>query len=98
MADEFGVTPSELRNTSADLNYVSSRVKAVMSSLEGSLSGEGDRWGNGNIGQQFADGSNGYLAQLNWVEGSVEAKTNLLDYYSGQLKQAADSFQQSDEG
>jgi hypothetical protein len=50
-----------------------------------------------DLGDQFARGSNGYLAHLDWVQGSVEAKAGLLDYYSGALSQAGDSFQQSDE-
>ena len=98
MAEQFGVTPSELRSTSGDLHDVSSRMKGVMSLLRAQLGAEGAAWGGGSIGKQFADGPNGYLAQVDRVGGSVDAKTSLLDDYSDKLKQAADTFQRSDEG
>ena len=88
MADEFRVTPDELRRVSSDLHDVSSAMKAVMSTLRAQLAAEGPVWGGGDMGHQFADGPNGYLAQLDWVNGSVDAKTSLLDYYSDLLKQA----------
>lgn len=97
MADQFGVTPEELRRVSRNLHDVSSAMKAVMSSLRAQLAAEGPVWGTGEMGHQFADGPNGYLAQLGWVNGSVDAKTGLLDYYSDLLKHAADTFQQADE-
>jgi hypothetical protein len=98
MADQFGVTPGELRTVSGDLVEVSSRMTAVMSSLAAQLAGEGVAWGDDSLGQQFAHGPNGYLAQRNWVAGSVDAKTNLLGYYAEQLRNAANSFEQSDNG
>jgi uncharacterized protein YukE len=98
MAEQFGVTPPELRGTSGDLHDTSSHVKGVMSTLRGHLAAEGARWGTGDIADKFANGANGYLAQSNWVDGSVDAKTGLLDYYSDMLKHSADSFEQSDEG
>jgi uncharacterized protein YukE len=97
VAEQFGVTPPELHSVSGDLHGVSSRMKGVLSSLRAQLAGEGAAWGNDSIGHQFANGANGYLAQADWVEGSVDAKTNLLDYYSDQLRNAADTFEQSDE-
>jgi uncharacterized protein YukE len=95
MSEPFGVTPAELRSVSSDLNDASSQMKGVMSSLRGQLAAEGAPWGGGSIGEA-ATGPNGYLAQGDWVDGSVDAKTNLLDYYSEMLKQAADTFEQSD--
>jgi hypothetical protein len=97
MAAEFGVTPDELRRVSRDLHDESSKMKAVMSTLRAQLAAEGPVWGDDETGRQFADGPNGYLAQLDWVMRSVDAKTDLLDYYSDLLKQAADTFQQADE-
>ncbi len=43
MAEQFGVTPRELRGVSADLGGASSRVKAVMASLRAQLASEGAR-------------------------------------------------------
>jgi uncharacterized protein YukE len=96
MADPLGVTPPELRATSQHLSDVSGRMKDVLSSLQANLSGEGAAWGDDKIGDQYANGDGGYLAQQGWVDGSIDAKTGLLDYYSKGLKKAADSFEQQD--
>ncbi|MEZ0363592.1 WXG100 family type VII secretion target [Mycobacterium sp. pUA109] len=93
MTEPLHVKPDDLRATSRDLADVSSRLKAVMSSLQGKLSGEGAAWGNDKIGDQFANGGNGYLAQVNWVQGSIDAKTDLLDSYAEGLKNTADTFE-----
>ena len=98
MAEQFGVTPPELRRVYGDLGEVSSRMTAVMSSLRAQLGAEGAGWGNDSLGHQFANGPSGYLAQRNWVQGSVDAKIILLDYYSEQLRNAAHSFEHSDQG
>jgi uncharacterized protein YukE len=97
MSEPLGVTPPELRATSKHLNDVSARMDKVLSTLRGKLSDEGAAWGDDKIGDQFANGDAGYLAQLDWVDGSVEAKTGLLNYYSRGLKGAAESFDQQDE-
>jgi len=97
MADNFGVTPQELRATSQHLNDVSGRMKDVLSSLRDKLSAEGVAWGDDTIGDQFANGDGGYLAQQAWVDDSVGVKTDLLDYYSRGLKGGADSFEQTDQ-
>ena len=97
MAEQLGVTPPDLRATSEHLYDVSNRMKEVLSTLRARLAAEGVAWGDDEMGEQFANGSGGYLAQLKWVDGSVAAKTELLDYYSRGLKGAADSFEQQDQ-
>lgn len=97
MADELGVGPSDLRSTSKNLNDVSVRMKNVLSSLQANLASEGAAWGDDKMGDGFAKGGGGHLAQRDWVDGSVEAKTGLLDYYSDGLKGSADSFEQHDQ-
>jgi uncharacterized protein YukE len=97
MSEPLGVTPSTLRATSKHLNDVSTRMKEVLSSLRGKLAAEGAPWGSDSMGDQFAKGESGYIAQRDWVDKSVGAKTSLLDYYSHGLKKAADSFEQQDE-
>ena len=97
MTDPLGVTPDELRSTSQHLGDVSARMKDVLSTLRANLGGEGAAWGDDRTGEQFADGDGGYLSQLKWMDGSISAKTNLLDYYSRGLKGAADSFEQNEE-
>jgi uncharacterized protein YukE len=97
MTDPLQVTPDELRATSEHLAAVSSQMKNVLSSLQSKLSNEGEPWGNDKTGHAFAEGPNGYLAQQDWVNKSIDAKTQLLDQYAGQLKNTADSLQQQDQ-
>lgn len=97
MPDEFGVTPSELRTTSKHLNDVSVRMKNVLSALQANLVAEGAAWGDDKMGDGFAKGKQGHLAQRDWVDGSVVVKTDLLDYYADGLKGSADSFEQDDQ-
>lgn len=97
MAEFLGVTPDDLRATSEHLYDVSGRMKDVLSTLRDRLSAEGVAWGDDEMGDQFANGPGGYLAQRKWVDGSVAAKTGLLDYYSRALKGAADSFEHNDQ-
>jgi uncharacterized protein YukE len=97
MSDPLDVTPEELREASRHMSEVSDRMKNVMSSLQGKLSGEGAAWGDDEIGHQFADGGDGYLSQLDRVHTSVDAKTQLLEGYSESMRAAADNFEQSDQ-
>jgi hypothetical protein len=97
VVDPLGVTPQELRATSEELNEVSSRMKDALSSMRAALAAEGAPWGDDSLGDQFANGDGGFVAQMNHVEESIAAKTDLLDYDAGLLKGAADSFQAQDE-
>ena len=97
MVEPLGVTPPDLRATSGHLNDASGRMKDVLAALRAKLGGEGAAWGDDKIGDQFTKGDAGYLAQLDWVGGSIDAKTGLLDYYSRGLKDAADTFEQQDQ-
>ena len=68
----------------------------MQSALLEMLVGEGEAWGSDKIGNQFADGGQGYRAQSDWVDGSIDAKTELLDYYSHGLRITADALEQQD--
>jgi hypothetical protein len=96
MTEPLGVTPGDLRATSRYLADISARMKDVQSSLGGTLGFEGEAWGHDKIGNQFANGAHGYRSQLDWVDGSIEAKTNLLDGYSDSLKMTADALEEQD--
>ena len=96
MTDPLGVTLNELRATSRYLADVSSRMKGVHSALLEMLVAEGEAWGNDKIGKQFADGGQGYRSQADWVDGSIDAKTELLDYYAEGLRVTADALEQQD--
>jgi hypothetical protein len=67
-------------------------MKGVMSTLRGQLAGEGAAWG------RFATGANAMSGQLNWVNGSMDAKTTLPAHYSDTLTQAANSCALFDHG
>ncbi len=96
MTEPLGVTPADLRAASGYLADVSTRMKEVQSALRAMLSGEGAAWGHDKIGNQFASGGQGYHSQRDWVDGSIDAKTGLLDYYSDGLRTAADTLEQQD--
>jgi hypothetical protein len=94
LTELLGVDPFDLRMTSRYLADVSDRMKAVKSSLLELLSGEGEAWGHDKIGDRFANGGQGYRSQTNWVDGSIDAKTDLLDYYADRLRHAANALEQ----
>jgi hypothetical protein len=69
-----------------------------MASWRENLANEGAAWGEDEIGNSFADGDAGYVAQLEWVDRSVDpAKTGLLDFYAQALKTVADSAERYDQ-
>jgi len=96
VTDLLGVDPFDLRMTSTYLADVSDRMKAVQSELHEMLSAQGEAWGHDKIGDQFANGGQGYRSQLNWVDGSIAAKNELLDYYSNRLRHTANALEQQD--
>lgn len=96
MLEPLGVRPDDLRAASDYLADVSSRMKELQSALQDALGVEGEAWGSDKIGDQFASGGQGYRSQSDWVDGSIDAKTRLLDYYSHGLRTAADSLEQQD--
>lgn len=98
MTDPLKVTPDGLRATSDHLEDTSDKVKKVLTSLNAKLDGEGPAWGHDSIGDGFANGPDGYLAQLDWVNSSVGAKTKLLDGYSDSMRTTADTLEVQDKG
>lgn len=94
MADSLGVNLDDLRKASNDLADVSARFKQVFTSLTNNLAALGSPWGDDKTGDQFAEGDSGYLAQKDWVSGSIDGKTQLLDKYSQNLSDAATDFGQ----
>jgi len=97
MSEPLGLTPADLRAASDYLADVSTQMKDVQSALRAMLGGEGEAWGHDKIGNRFASGGQGYRSQWDWVDGSIDAKTELLDYYSMSLRNTADSLEQQDD-
>jgi uncharacterized protein YukE len=93
MAEQFRVTPPELRGVAGDLGEVSSQVKQVMASLRAQLAGESA----GIACALTAGDANSFHAQCDHVQTTVDpADTGVLDYWANYLGQAADVFQRSD--
>lgn len=96
MSDPWGVAPDGVRVAGEHLEEVSAKLKRVLSSLNAKLDGEGAAWGDDEAGRGFADGPGGYLAQVDWVDGSFGLKTDLLDHYSVIMRDAADTLEGQD--
>ena len=93
MAEQFGVTPPELRSVAGDLGEVSSQIKAVMASLRAQIAGEGA----GIACALSAGDASSFHAHCDHVHTTVDpADTGVLDYWANYLGQAADVFQRSD--
>jgi WXG100 family type VII secretion target len=97
MTQPLSVNPNELRAAAANLADVSSQMKQVLSSLNAQLATLGSPWGNDSIGDGFANGSSGYLAQVDQVNSSIKAETQILDSLSQSLTTSANNFQQADQ-
>lgn len=98
MSEPLGVTPPGLRSTAERLQAVADQMEGILSALGGQLAAEGPAWGLDDFGGNFADGEHGYLAQTEWVQGSVDAKVGLLKYYSEGLRRTANTLEKQDEG
>src|SRR3954451_10505282 len=98
MSEPLGVSPDELRAAADHLAETSSRLKQVLASLSDGLAGAGAPWGDDHLGKQFADGAAGYIAQVDYVHTSIDAKSGLLDGYSDGMRTAANTLEQQDTG
>jgi len=97
MAEQLGVSPQDLRAAARHLDDLSNRKKKVRSSLQDALAAVGAAWGDDRIGDQFAKGPEGFVAQREWVFGSIDAKTDLLDHYAREFKRTADYLERQDQ-
>src|SRR4051794_22062028 len=98
MSEPLGVSPDELRVAADHLADTSARLKQVLASLSDGLTGAGAPWGDDHLGKQFADGAAGYIAQVDYVHTSIDAKSGLLDGYSDGMRTAANTLEQQDTG
>jgi hypothetical protein len=96
MSDPLGVSPDQLRRTADHLADTSAGMKKVVASLREALAASGTAWGDDKMGKQFAEGPDGYLAQMDWVNGLIDAKTDLLDGYSDSMRTTANTLEQQD--
>jgi uncharacterized protein YukE len=97
MTEPLQVTPTDVRITADQIASVSTQMKTIQSTLQSNLASLGAPWGDDEAGNNFANGSGGYLAQLASVNADITNKTQVLDQFNEQLNDAADSLQQQDE-
>jgi WXG100 family type VII secretion target len=97
MTESLSVNPDDMRTAAANVADISSEMKQVLSTLKGQLAALGSPWGNDSTGDQFANGSNGYLAQVDNVDSSIDATTQQLDSLSQSLTAAASNFDHQDQ-
>jgi uncharacterized protein YukE len=91
MAEQFGVTPDELRGTSREVADASSRVKGVMASLRAHIGSEG-------ADALVPGDTKSFWHQYDSVRDAVDpAATNFLDHLADHLRRAADHFERSDQ-
>jgi uncharacterized protein YukE len=96
MADQFGVRPAKLRDVAGDVDAVREQLANVVSGLRAQLDAVGPAWGDDSTGAQFADGSEGYVAQAQGVQGSAAVMVDFFDNVGPLLQQVADAVEQAD--
>lgn len=97
MTDPLRVNTDDLRRAGSDLQDLSSKLKEVLSTLTDKLAAEGSPWGDDKIGDKFANGDSGYLAQDHWLSSSIDGKAQLLDLYGGICTSSANGFDKHDQ-
>jgi uncharacterized protein YukE len=97
MIEPLSVSVSHLRTTAGHVDDVSSQMKQVLSSLKDQLAALRSPWGDDSIGDQFAKGSSGYLAQVDLVNSVIDNQTQALDSLSQSMSTSANNFEQTDQ-
>jgi uncharacterized protein YukE len=95
MTDPLQVTPDQMRATAMRLAEVSSELRQVLSSIRAMQAGFGAVWGDDKAGREFGEK---YLKQVDWVDGSLDVKAELLEFYAEGLHTAVNDFEQQDQG
>jgi hypothetical protein len=90
------VSPEKLRSASVKTADVADRLNEVINTLSAALASRGNCWGNDSIGNQFANGNNGYLeTKNNMITGTGQFKDTFNSYAKGQ-SDSANSLEGSD--
>ncbi|MEV0252261.1 hypothetical protein AB0H76_37135 [Nocardia sp. NPDC050712] len=93
MAGRLEVYVDRLEKAGGKTDDVRDRLNTVLSTLKSSIAGRGTPWGvpGDTIGDQFANGENGYLASRDGLAESTTAIAGTFGKFSeGQLKGAKD--------
>ncbi|NKY50380.1 hypothetical protein [Nocardia vermiculata] len=103
MADYIEVDTDALIRAADLPEEVSQRVRAVIDTLNGTLTGIEDDatnqpWGNDKSGKKFADGDKGYkTSRQNLIEGGYSMADALHEFGAGE-RSAAEQFQAAEGG
>jgi uncharacterized protein YukE len=97
MSESLQFNPEDVQTAATSVADVSSEVKQLLAALQGQLAALGSPWGNDSIGDQFAKGPSGYLAQVDTVNSSINATTQQLDSLSQSLTAAATNLEHQDQ-
>ncbi|WP_225729890.1 MULTISPECIES: WXG100 family type VII secretion target [unclassified Nocardia] len=97
MAEKLEVTTHELRGVADDLDEVAGRVQGVLDTLAQARDAHWGAWGDDDFGKNFSGGK-GYIASDTNLDSAVGSKVQLLQSYSGGLRDGADALdkQESD--
>jgi len=96
MTDKFHMEPDALHAVSADLSNVQGQVADAMSALRAKLDALGSVWGNGPIGEGFANSANGHQVRLEGFDGLAKVIADGLEGCASQLRQTANTCEQLD--
>ncbi|GAA5067099.1 hypothetical protein [Nocardia callitridis] len=89
MADNLEADAELFRKAAQKSGHVRDRIDTVLSTLTTSLASRGAPWGDDKIGDQFANGANGYLAAVGKLSGgTTNMSITMNNFADGQTKSA----------
>lgn len=92
------LTPDQLRAYARHVEAFAGRFDDVTRGALSKANGEYGAWGGSKDGQQFANGSKGYLAQVDWVRGVFDGQSQTLHGFADAINDTANSLDQMDNG
>ncbi|MEU1980946.1 hypothetical protein [Nocardia sp. NPDC019395] len=101
MGNDIEFDPARMREAATGMAGVAGRIDEVLSTLRSSTAAEGEPWGTGKIGTQFAHGDDkgpGYLEVRDGLDEVVGEISTLLDDYATGLDDSAALFEDSEQG
>lgn len=89
MADRLTTYTDLLRTAASKTDAVREGVQQVVNTLVSSAEARGDCWGDDSMGNQFANGKNGYLAsKTNILDGANNMAGTFANFSQGQTDSA----------
>lgn len=89
MSEKLGHDADLFEKAAERTDAIRDRVNSVRSTLEAALRGRGTPWGNDKLGEQFAEGPNGYKVARGQLIGNIKTtSTNFGNFYTGKTDTA----------